>query len=127
IADFENPFITNYETRLEKSLGLRTYAVIEEKINNAVSISGTLGLETQKTSSKIKNYGNFRGNKDTLQYDDKIDAIQNSLFSNIKINFLERLILDGGISINPLKYVYNSYYPVESEKYENKFNIVWMP
>ncbi len=47
-TDYENPFITNYEVRNEKNLGVRTYVELTGKENSNVNWKWSLGLEGQK-------------------------------------------------------------------------------
>src|SRR5690554_3448961 len=52
-TDFKNPFITNYEFRKEKNLGLRTYLSYKDTIQKQVTWQMQLGFEGQKGGSSI--------------------------------------------------------------------------
>jgi iron complex outermembrane recepter protein len=122
-TNFANPFITNYETRFEKSAGARS-VVTYKNSNDKISITG--GVETSVTGSLITNYGNRNGVKDTVQNKDDIRAAQGFAFVQVQVSFTPKLLLDAGLSTNHFRYRYERTYPVQAEG-RSMFRVQWMP
>src|SRR5690606_15567373 len=57
-TDFENPFISNYEFRKEKNIGLRSYLNFSDRSKGDISWMMSAGLEVQKGNTSIENYDN---------------------------------------------------------------------
>jgi iron complex outermembrane receptor protein len=99
-TDFENPFITNYEVRNENTLGIRTWLEASNHREGDILLKFNAGLEGARTTSNIKNYGNLKGCKDTIQKFDNITNNQSFIFSHFIVDFYNKWLLEGGFSLN---------------------------
>jgi iron complex outermembrane recepter protein len=103
-TNLQNPFITNYEKRKQQSLGARNK-------NNLILTEGriktkaVLGFEYQKTNSTFDVYDNNGGQTGNVQYQEKVDAFQSSLFTQIEAELPSQIFLTAGLSLN--KQIYN--------------------
>ena len=107
-TDFKNPFITNYETRNEQNLGVRTYFGWNGKENAALRWKWNLGLEGQKGRQDITNYANNRGTKGAQLAQDELNIAQIFYFSRWSATFRERLSAECALSLNTYRYGYQS-------------------
>lgn len=105
VTGFKNPFITNYEVRAEDNVGAGTQWQYKQQSGNHTWQLNT-GGEWQYQHSLIDNFGNRAGVKDTIQYRDKIFAVQWFLFSQLQYAYRERLFITAGISTNQQLYQY---------------------
>lgn len=103
LGDFKNPFLTNYETRNEQSLGGRTRFSYRDELRG-IPFNITAGGEFIRTASLINNYGNRRGVLDTLQTSDDIKSWQHFYFGQIELDLPHNIILTIGASSNHVKY-----------------------
>ncbi|MBC8052090.1 MAG: TonB-dependent receptor [Sphingobacteriaceae bacterium] len=123
-TDFENPFITNYETHKEASLGLRTYLELTANDN---TWNWQYGLETQKSRSKNRNYKNNKGVAgDTVNFVD-LGARQTFLFTRFALTTSDHLNIEAALSLNFYNYSFASIYPIASDKETRKFKKQFMP
>lgn len=125
-TDFKNPFITNYEKRIESTLGLRTfveYAKPEEKL----AYNFQLGLESSGTKTNIKNFKNDKGVAGGLTAEDNLRANQNFAFLRLNFDLNKRLLLELGSSLNFYGYNYQSYFPLAVAAKEKTFKTSLMP
>lgn len=99
-TDFKNPFVTNYETRIEKNLGVRTYFSYEDHDIENFQWEMQLGAEGQKGWYDIKNYENNLGEKGTLNYDDYLENFQHFYFYRLRAKIAQRFIAEGSIGLN---------------------------
>lgn len=98
-TEFKNPFITNYETRDEQTFSFRSilrnkFVLLNKKFEY------TAGLEGQRTYSRIYNFGNNKGVRDTLQAADEVIYLQGLLFAGISSALNEKLSAELSASIN---------------------------
>jgi iron complex outermembrane receptor protein len=107
-TDFENPFITNYETRDERTVGLRTYLNWPSTSDKKIAFDLQLGVEGAFTQSDISNYGNNYGLRDSLQSADAVDAFQRFAFTQATLNVAKRLTMEAALSTNLFTYRYTS-------------------
>ncbi|MFZ6023071.1 MAG: TonB-dependent receptor [Bacteroidota bacterium] len=105
VAGFKNPFITNYEERKEDNFGAGTQWQYQQQSGNHQWQLNT-GGEWQYQHSLIDNFGNRAGIKDTVQYRDKVFAVQWFLFSQLQYKFRDKLQITAGISTNQQLYRY---------------------
>lgn len=127
-TDFENPFITNYEFRKEKNLGLRTYLSYKDTINENILWQMQLGFEGQKGWSDIENFDNNQGVKGAPQAKDELDNSQASYFYRANVNFYKKMTIEASIGLNQAKINYNSLYPaVQTPTGEINFGNILMP
>ncbi len=106
-TDFENPFITNFEVRKEHSWSLRSYLSRSMK-NDLRELALHLGVESQYTSSQIRNFGNRQGQRDTLQSADQLRASQQFAFAHLAGQWGSRVYLEGAASFNLFGYRYGA-------------------
>jgi iron complex outermembrane receptor protein len=99
-TDFENPFITNYEVRNENTIGARTWLEASNHKEGEILLKFHAGLEGGRTTSSIKNYGNIKGNKDTIQKIDNMVNNQLFVFSHLIVDFYNKWLLEAGLSLN---------------------------
>ena len=127
-TDFENPFITNYEFRKEKNLGLRTYLSYKDTFNGNILWQMQLGFEGQKGWSDIENYDNNQGIKGAPQAKDELNNSQASFFYRTNVNLYKKWTIEASIGFNQAKINYNSLYPiVENPTGEINFGNILMP
>lgn len=105
ITNFKNPFITNYEERAEDNIGVGTQWQYQIE-SGQHKLQLNTGGEWQYQHSDIDNFGNRNGIKDTVQYRDKVYAIQWFIFSQLQYNYRDRLFINAGLSINQQSYRY---------------------
>lgn len=126
-SDVKNPFITNYESRMEKTGSLRTYFELKAS-KHAVAWNWNFGLEAQRTHSDIHNYGNNEGQIDTLQASDKLVAENIFFFHHFSARIGTRLVLEAAVSLNSYTYQYKKVFPVaESAFHKRRLDKEWMP
>lgn len=106
-TDFENPFITNYEKRREINLMTGLQWVVTPS-GNPENFQWVTGVEYMANEAGIKNYANNKGVPANLFADDKIYSQQGFVFTQIKWRALQRLIMQGGISISQQDFLFKS-------------------
>lgn len=127
-TDFKNPFITNYEFRKEKNLGLRTYLSYKDTIQKQVTWQMQLGFEGQKGWSSIENYDNNQGTPGNPQAFDELDNLQGSFFYRAMIKLYKRWTIEASLGLNQAKINYNSLYPATTNPSgEINFGNIFMP
>ncbi|MEP7264799.1 MAG: TonB-dependent receptor [Bacteroidota bacterium] len=126
-TDFKNPFITNYETRKENNVAVRTWFQFKNKNESSINWKINTGAEIQDLQSHITNNGNNHGEKDTLQAKNKLDAEQGFAFAQYVLDINHRLSTEVSASINFTKYRYESSYPAELNSSINNFDPQLMP
>ena len=109
-TDFKNPFITNYETRKEFTLGLRTYIEYAKSTANS-NWKFNLGMESMKTATDFDNYDNNFGQPAGLQASDDLTANSNFAFAHLSIDLARKLLVEMSASANFYKYNYKTFDP----------------
>lgn len=107
-ANFQNAAVANFETRKEGTYGTRTYLEASGAKTYRFSWNWNIGLEWQRTESKISNYRNNSGARDTLQKQTDLNARQYFLFSQFSSTIFNRLIVEAGLSFNNYRYIHRS-------------------
>jgi iron complex outermembrane receptor protein len=102
-TDFENPFITNYETRKEWNLGLRS-VIRYQSPQGRMPLSWVSGIEWQRGWYRIDSTGNTGGQPSGPMVEDKVGARQQFAFTQVEISPLDRLVIQAGISLNDFRY-----------------------
>lgn len=118
-TDFKNPFISNYEKRNENNFGVREKLVYEGVWGNT-PVSWITGFEWQEGYYRIDSTGNVKGQPDANLVSDKVRASQKFAFTQIQFEFISKLILQAGISINDFK---NSFERVVGEPQSGKIPV----
>ena len=98
-TQFKNPTIRNFESKTERSLGLRSVWQYRKKI-----LTVTFGGEYQFAFTNTSTFGNKAGVADTLQYNDEIGARQYNVFVQADVKLHSKLVLNAGISYNRFHY-----------------------
>lgn len=124
-TDFKNPFITNYETRKEKNLGLRTYLAWNDDLDGK-AIQMQIGAEGTLGWNKIHNYDNDKGTPTKLQAEDDLDNQTWNIFYRAQVEILKNWNIEGSLGLNQNKISYQKYYPT-TDKGDIKFDLEWMP
>lgn len=127
-TEFKNPFITNYEERMEATYGARTYVEASTGNSEQFKLLWNLGGEWQQTNSQIDNFGNNLGKKDTMQASDHIYAQQAFAFTRLLADVKQRLLLEVSASYNFFSYRYRNLYPSKETDFNRKnFTPQFMP
>jgi iron complex outermembrane receptor protein len=119
-VDFANPFITNFEQRSENTYGFRTYFELAGLPHENINWKINLGMEWQQTNSRISNYGNNRGVKDTTQTSDDIHSNQHFIFARYSADMFKRLHLEAALSLNWYEYDFKNIYPLNQTGFTNR-------
>lgn len=126
-TDFENPFITNYEFRKEKNIGVRTYISYQPLSTAKLHWKTYIGAEGQKGKYDIKNYDNEGGVSADPQAFDLLSNAQNTLFLKNEFQWNEKLFLDASIGWNKQNITFKEQYPEETAKEKINIPNSWMP
>ena len=124
-TDFENPFITNYETRSETNWNATGKLIYEHKYANA-EFKWINGGEILSNHATIEDDGNRKGVRDTVQFKDKVFIKQWFLFSQAQIssgNWTFQL----GASANGGDFRYKRWTDVSNGYTHKQTDVVVMP
>lgn len=121
---FENPFITNYEFRNETNASVGSKLLIRSATNKLQWITG---FEWLYNHSAITDFGNKKGQPDTLQFDDRVKANQFTVYTQLQRVWWNQLHLSLGLSINQQQYVYQRISDPLSLKQNKSTNLVPAP
>ncbi len=102
-TDFENPFITNYETRKELNLGFRSVLRYQSP-EGRMPLSWVSGIEWQRGWYRIDSTGNSGGQPVGPMVEDRVGARQQFAFTQVELSPLDRLVIQAGISLNDFRY-----------------------
>lgn len=111
LTDFRNPFITNFETRDEKTAGIRSYLEWTGKGDGDFTWKANTGLEWQQTQTAIQNYDNNGGQRGLIQSSNDITAGQYFYFLRFAARFHDRLNVELAASVNNYRYTFDSNDP----------------
>ncbi|MDB5119335.1 MAG: TonB-dependent receptor [Sphingobacteriales bacterium] len=125
-TNFKNPFITNFERRNEKTVGLRTYFEFSPKSKTSSNFSWQTGLEGSSTASDIFNFDNNGGMPGNVQSADQITANQYFMFTHAAGTF-KKFVVEGAVSINQFNYKYGSLINPTDIKQKQTFKVQIMP
>ncbi|KAB7731383.1 TonB-dependent receptor [Rudanella paleaurantiibacter] len=126
VTDFRNPFITNYERRADQGLGGRTvtrWQAVREGVPTVI----TFGAELGHNFTISRNYGNRRGQIDTLQTDDELKALQWLGFAQVESTLPAGFVLTAGISRNEVRYQFTRFSNSPANEQRRTFDPVWLP
>ncbi len=103
--NLENPFITNYEFRNERTFGIRNKNKIKLSEGNFKSdfVFGTEMIVT-KTNSEV--FDNERGTKGKQQFTEELSADQQLAFAQLEAFFWHGFNVSLGVSLNTQRYKY---------------------
>lgn len=122
-TDFKNPFITNYETRKENNLGLRSFLGLYGPEAANIHWKWHIGLEGQKGWQDISNYQNKGGSPGTQIARDALKINQIFYFTKFNASLRERLSTEWSLSFNTYQYAYTG----QAAGGDRKLTGQWMP
>ncbi|WP_276089880.1 TonB-dependent receptor [Pedobacter sp. JY14-1] len=125
-TDFKNPFITNYEHRMETTLGLRSYLEYALQTTNA-RWKVNAGLESMTTGTGFNNYDNNFGTPAAVQATDKLHADASFGFLQLTADLYDKLLIELSASLNLYGYDYKSTAPVAIARKTVAFDTQLMP
>lgn len=105
-TDFKNPFITNFETRFEHNLSFRPELKYFKSLPHG-NLEWTTGLEYLDQKSLIKNFGNKKGVRDTLQNASNVNSYQTNGFTQVQWNHRRWQVL-AGVGLNQQVFNYKN-------------------
>ncbi|MGA0558610.1 TonB-dependent receptor [Larkinella sp. VNQ87] len=126
LTNFANPFITNYEKRADQGVGGRT-VTRWQMIEDGVPTHLVFGGEWQHNFTITRNYGNRRGQPDTLQSDDEFKASQSVLFAQLEASLPWGIIATAGLSRNEVSYRFTRFSTLPITTQPRYFEPVWLP
>lgn len=127
-TDFENPFITNYEFRKEKNIGIRTYFSYINNDKPAFHWQMQVGFEGLQGWNSIENYDNLQGSVGVPQAMDDLDNFQSSLFYRAMFRLYHRWTVEASVGLNQSKIDYKQHYPeISDANGKISFGSIWMP
>lgn len=125
-TNFRNPFITNYEVRNEMNGGAGiTWSWQYVKAQHKWQLH--VGGEWLQQWASIDNYGNRNGQKDTVQYMDKVRSRQLTGFAQLSWQAGDRFIAQAGFSINEQLYRYERLTEPPVQWREKRIGMVLAP
>lgn len=125
-TDFKNPFITNYEKRLENTYGLRTFMAFTA-VKDGIKYSAQAGVESARTTTLINNFGNAQGVPAQQIASDDLSAKQSFGFLRLNLDVKQRLLIELASSLNFFGYNYQSYFPIATAEQQRSFKTRLMP
>lgn len=125
-TNFENPFITNYETRMENNAGVRTWGEYKAG-NSSANFTINIGAEGQTMHSFISNYGNDFGTIDTIQAIDDVNVMQGFVFTRAALDLENKWLFEGSLSYNYNRLVFSRKVPVQTNEFHRIFAPQLMP
>jgi len=125
-TDFKNPFITNYEHRMETTLGLRSYLEYAAQTTHA-NWKVNAGLESMKTGTRFNNYDNDFGRPAAVQAADHLNADAHFGFLQLTADLYGKLLIELSSSLNLYGYDYKSTAPVATVRKAVDFTDQLMP
>lgn len=117
---FQNPFITNYETRVENGLGLRTRFNWDKAWGQQL-LGWVFGAEWQRGWSQIDSSGNNGGVADGNTVRSNLRSGQYFLFTQANYRPSNRWLIQAGLSYN--HFSYNLQSSTTNLSYDNP----WLP
>lgn len=125
-TDFENPFISNYEERKENNAGLRTWIEFSNGPEKELRLKFYVGFEGQRGWYDIRNYGNNKGVRDSLQAAGNFTTQYTFGFTRLNLDY-KKLSAEFSLSNNYNRYSFiNSFFP-EDGKTKRDFSPQLMP
>lgn len=131
-TDFRNPFITNYEERLECNQGFRTYLSYTSPLDKSRNGSKWIfqmqaGIEWQSGSYNIDNYDNNGGVQGNPQAIDQLYVHNGTSFMRMGLSFAEKWNLESALSHNSQKYSFKTLFPQLDRIQDHTIPSEWMP
>ena len=103
LSDFENPFNLDYKREDRRSTGGRTRFVFEEKFGD-IQAKILAGGEVQYGNNSAQNFENDSSRTGALNFDDQLNILQTTLFTNAELDLPDDWYLTLGLSYNRLTY-----------------------
>lgn len=127
-TDFENPFITNYEYRKEKNIGMRTYLSHTKQSHPSLAWQMQLGTENYWGKNDKTNYSNNHGIPDAPMDEDKLNNYQLHIFYRAMAQLWNKWLIEASLGYNKNNIRYKEIYPVISVPEGSiTFAGIWMP
>ncbi len=123
-TNFDNPFITNEETRLENTIGLRTYLELSSNPQHNLNWKINLGTEQQQTRSNISDFDNNKGVRGNLQTASNILTKQSFYFTRFAATIIKKIHAEAALSLNNYQHDFTD---VSTAAGTNRFKPVLMP
>jgi iron complex outermembrane receptor protein len=111
-TNFENSFISNYEIRKEKNLGVRTWLSFKDTVLSGIRLQIQLGLEGQKGWNSINNFYNDHGHATKPQAFDDLDNSYLSYFIRTMVKLYDKLTIETSLGLNSAEILYTQMYPI---------------
>lgn len=128
MTDFTNPFITNYENRDERNIGLRSYLSYTDNKITHFQWQMQVGLEAQKGRYQVDNYDNNAGERGAPQSMDKLENGQHFYFYRASALVKEKLTIEASIGLNFNTINFKQQFPiVDNTTGKIGFDNTWMP
>ena len=124
-TDLKNPFVTNFEERNEKELGIRTQFRAEKTLHET-TLHSFIGYEAAVRQTTIRNFDNESGEKGAPQRFDDIDIMNQFAFAGVTADIEERLFIEASASLNFLTYDFYTQFP-EQRSQDVQFDSELMP
>ncbi len=121
-TDFSNPFITNFEERMEKNYGIRTYLAYSRRFMRT-NYRLQAGTEWQQGRYDISNFDNHLGKKGEIQAQDQLDLSYHYYFLHAQLNFGEKWHIHTGLSLNFQHFDAHRFEPVWMPKFALSYAI----
>ncbi len=103
LSDFENPFNLDYKREDRRSTGGRTRFVFEEKFGD-IKARISAGGEVQYGNNSAQNFENDSSRAGALNFDDQLNILQTTIFTNAELDLPNEWYLTLGLSYNRLTY-----------------------
>lgn len=127
-TDLENPFITNYEIRKEKNVGIRTWLSYKDTLNRQFQLQMQAGFEGQKGWNRIDNFDNDQGTATMPQSMDNLDNAVGSIFYRAMVILFKQWMIEASAGLNFARISYKQRFPVSTDPHGDiSFGRIWMP
>jgi iron complex outermembrane receptor protein len=124
-TNFRNPFISNYETRFEQNIGIRSKWVYEQKWRQH-TLHLIVGAESSRGNHRIDSTGNFFGNRFGGRVTDQVRPAHSFAFTQLQYSLEDRLVIMAGISTNTYRYAIHRTNP-SGVPTNTTFPLTWLP
>jgi len=124
---FANPFITNYETRMERTWSFRTRLGKEHRWNEALTGRLEGGMELQQTNAAVNNHKNEGGAKGDRVTADDLAVLQHYYYLRGNILWRQRLSVEWSSCLQFYRQQYTPIYPQPAARASRDIDPVFSP